>query len=422
MELIQKVFKANVKTFDDATLTIEHFISTEKKDRVGDIMRVDGLQLDGVPVVLKQHGFDPDTGSEPIAKPVSLKIAEDGEGNRGILVKTQYYDGSHLNPPDNTGRRLYEKAKQEIMPYWSIGFAGEGKALPGGGIEYTKWFLHEYSQVGVPANPTAKIIKAESIEDAEKIVKEQPNEIFKFSIKTEEKEEPSKKTLKISLEENTIESRGCFYNEKDGNYTVIDVNGKKAVCVVQKQEDKPAFIVSSDSMTQDHMDILTEEFGEQPPTKLKAIADRVAEDIPYSAMSSIWWGMIDELYYNDGSEKAARATVKEMAKIIEPFAIAFSKATSEEENVEWVVKCKEEIKKQLSDKKDDTAVPAPVPEVVKSNEPPVVLELEMGSVQKDQEPDDLELPCSVEEFANIVSESVKAENKKIVNEALGIVD
>lgn len=157
----KKFYRGELKANDTDKLIVEHFISTEEMDRSGDIVRAEGMQLDGVPSVLKQHGMDPAQGSEPIARNISISVAKDAKGRPGIKVVTQYYDGSHLTPPDNTGRRLYEKAVGGFMPYWSIGFGIEKfEPLPGGGRDIKRWWIYEYSQVGVPDNPTADVIKA----------------------------------------------------------------------------------------------------------------------------------------------------------------------------------------------------------------------------------------------------------------------
>lgn len=155
-QLEHKVFSAEVKKFDDQQLIVEHFISTERRDRGGDSMRADGMKIRGKVVVLLAHGFS-GLGQEPIAKP--LKIwPETFKGSLGICAMTQFYDGSHLNPPDNTGRRLYEKAKLGFMPNWSIGWIPiKWEDINGPHGEYYRdvleWELLEYSPVGVPMNP-----------------------------------------------------------------------------------------------------------------------------------------------------------------------------------------------------------------------------------------------------------------------------
>jgi len=154
MDKETKVFDAEVKEFSEKDLTVTHFISTEKKDRGGDIMRVDGMKIRGRPVVLLAHGYS-EMGQEPVAKPLSIKKGE-FKGNKGIVAKTQFY-------PDEIGRRLWEKTTQGYMPNWSIGFIPLKKIVipnkdPEGwaGRDITEWELLEYSPVGVPMNPDAQ--------------------------------------------------------------------------------------------------------------------------------------------------------------------------------------------------------------------------------------------------------------------------
>jgi len=164
-KMLKAIFGAEVKAFDDDELIVEHFISTELKDRGGDIMEADGMKVKGRVVVLMAHGFS-QMGTEPIAKPVKLS-KETFKGRKGILAKTKFYDGSHLTPPDNTGRRLYEKAKEGYMPNWSIGyipikweFERDSSGKNSEEIRrVTEWELLEYSPVGVPMNPDAQCVE-----------------------------------------------------------------------------------------------------------------------------------------------------------------------------------------------------------------------------------------------------------------------
>jgi len=155
-----KIFPSIVKQFDDSNLIVEHFISTEKPDRVGDIVRADGMRISGKPVVLFGHGYGP-IGNEPIAKPLEVRKGE-FNGNPGLIARTQFYDGSHLTPPDNTGQRLYEKVKNGFLPNWSIGFIPlkyqEIETNGKRGREILEWELLEYSLVAVPANPDAQTL------------------------------------------------------------------------------------------------------------------------------------------------------------------------------------------------------------------------------------------------------------------------
>jgi len=109
-------------------------------------------------------------GSEPIAKNLSLKPGE-LKGKAGIVARTQFWDGSHLNPPDNTGRRLYEKTKSGIMPNWSVGWRpikqeftternGEQTRL------VSEWELMEYSIVSVGMQSDAQTLPEGKEEEA----------------------------------------------------------------------------------------------------------------------------------------------------------------------------------------------------------------------------------------------------------------
>jgi len=396
-DLIRKVFNSSVKSCNDEELTIEHFISTEQRDRSKDIMRANGMVMDGVPVVLKQHGFDPDTGNEPIAKPISITVGTDENGNNGILVKTKYYDGSSLVPPDNTGRRLYEKAKENFMPYWSIGFRGlETKPLSGGGTDYAKWLLYEYSQVGVPDNVGAKVIK--SLEDAEKFIEEKENDLYKFEIKKKEKSLQFKDIKKVdeNPDEESEEQR-----LKMAIAIVAEVNGI-SVEDVEKALQAPEFL------------------------KLKSIAERVAEELPYNAIRTIHWAFIDELYYCDGQDKSVRAILKEYLNMITPFAVSFAQATTE--NPEEFTEIKTLIKIKLSlDNKDSIDDPAPI-ETVKEIQPtgnPNTLKLRKSPTLKLQSSPvkkTFKLGMSKEDLKNSFKDIMKKEMKAGIDKLKGVVE
>ena len=153
-----KELPSEVKSFDDKEMTIEHFISTETQDSGGDIMLAEGMILRGKVVVLFQHGQDVKFGAEPIAKVLSLTVGT-FDGKKGIIAKTKYFDGSKMTPPDNTGERLYLKAKDGTMPNWSIGFnVLESTPSDNGGRIVSKWELLEYSQVNIGMNKEATTI------------------------------------------------------------------------------------------------------------------------------------------------------------------------------------------------------------------------------------------------------------------------
>ena len=98
MKIQYKEFPGKVVNWDDATLTITHFISTETQDSGGDVMKASGMKVRGKPVVLFQHGQDPVFGNEPIAKPLKFEAGE-FEGKTGILATTKYFDDRKLTIP-----------------------------------------------------------------------------------------------------------------------------------------------------------------------------------------------------------------------------------------------------------------------------------------------------------------------------------
>ena len=196
MNLQFKEFPGKVVNFDDATLTITHFISTETQDSGGDIMLAKGMKVRGKPVVLFQHGQDPVFGNEPIAKPMKFEAGV-FEGKTGILATTQYFDDRKLTIPTCVGQRLYMKAKDDTMPNWSIGFNSTKEHPVEGGRVVDEWELHEYSQVAVGMNKeaTTLALKAEGLPVIRYIVKaNEPDEtqpegfatLKEFEEKTEE--------------------------------------------------------------------------------------------------------------------------------------------------------------------------------------------------------------------------------------------
>ena len=373
MEPIKKIFESEIKSFDDKTLTIEHFISTEQEDRSKDIVRADGMFMDGTPVVLKQHGFDPDTGHEPIAKPLSIAVGTNEKGVKGIIVKTQYYDGSGLTPPDNTGQRLYQKAKERFMPYWSIGFSSDDAVpRPGGGTEFKKWRLNEYSQVGIPDNIGAEVVKTmEPIE-----VEEKANEIFTYEIQ-------KPKSIK--------ESRAEFIKilAKDGEKATMTMEDIEELGIVLSNDEKIALVKKWTSLI-----------------TLKSIADRVAQDLPWEAMRTLWFGALDELYYSDGSEKAVKAILKELVELMMPHALAFAQNTG---NAGEAIEIKNLTYIDLT--KEKPVEPAPDPPVNR-NLSPVVIKLK-------PEPKPLKLP---EGFKDILREAMKDEFKTALDQMKGKVN
>jgi phage head maturation protease len=397
-DLIRKVFPSVVKSYDDETLTIEHWISTEKVDRSKDIMVADGMRLDGIPVVLKQHGFDPDTGNEPIAKPLSITVATDDDGVKGILVKTQYFDGRKLTPPDNTGQRLYEKAKDGTMPYWSIGFRGlDAEPRTGGGMKYKEWLMFEYSQVGVPDNIGAKV---KSIEEAEKLVNEKADKLLTFSI--EKKEKKKDKPL-------------MFSDIKSPDSQITKENIKDALASI---EETIGIEIDIDDLKSFIKDKSTKFF--------KSISETVAEEIPYQAMWSIWWAFIDELYRSDGKDKTVKAIIKEFFGLIAGYADAFAKATTDEP--EMFTEVKQQIDKFFSSDNeevvDDPAPPAQTKENQPSGNPNTFKFRKSPTIRLKESPSGkkLTLPMPIDKLKAELIDGVKSSIRTEINRMKGVVE
>jgi HK97 family phage prohead protease len=151
----RKSFFGEIKNVDDDRMIIEAFVSTERPDRMGDIMRADGMQIDGRPTVLFAHGMGP-PGQEPIGRPLSIS-KDEYQGYKGIKARIEFY-------PDEIGKRLYDKVKKGFIHGFSVGFIPNKWKPLRDGRDITDWTLLEMSLVGVPANPDATAIESGSFE------------------------------------------------------------------------------------------------------------------------------------------------------------------------------------------------------------------------------------------------------------------
>ena len=139
----------------------EFILSDESVDRLGDVIRVKGWQLDDFrksPVALFQHNHD----LPPIGVWENVNVV--GKQLRGTLKLAKQGTSELID----TIRSLIE---QRIMRAVSVGFqALEANPRKGGGYEFTKAALHEVSVVSIPANPNAlAIAKALSPDVADKL-------------------------------------------------------------------------------------------------------------------------------------------------------------------------------------------------------------------------------------------------------------
>jgi HK97 family phage prohead protease len=162
----RRFYQAEFKETDNKAMIIRGWIATEEKDRAGDILRADGMKINGKPTLLFAHGFG-QSGQEPIGRPLSIKKAERGK-LRGVEAELQFF-------PDKVGKRLFEKVKGEYIHSLSVGFmVNKANQLPDGGREVTDWDLLEISLTGVPVNPSAQIAERGEYEGFEfKILSDQ---------------------------------------------------------------------------------------------------------------------------------------------------------------------------------------------------------------------------------------------------------
>lgn len=174
---------------DDRSLVVK--ISTATEDRSKDVVQPNGVMLDNYmknPVVAAFHRYD----QPAIGQASDIQVDE-----TGITAKVTFAPKGVYGLADT----LCELYKAGIQRGWSIGFiAEEWKEKQGGGYEFTKWQLLEFSAVVVPDNPEAltmaksKGIDTKLIEDEIEKMKEKPV-----------------KTMEIDSKENKI-----IFNMTDG--------------------------------------------------------------------------------------------------------------------------------------------------------------------------------------------------------------
>ena len=140
---------------NDAAASLDFVLSDETPDRMGDVIRIDGWQLDNFrknPIALFGHRAD-----FPIGTWSRLRV-EDG-ALRGLLTLAPQGTSSRIDEI----RRLVEA---NILRAVSVGFSPiesrpRGADAPGG-ILFEKQELVETSLVAIPANPNA-LVAAKSL-------------------------------------------------------------------------------------------------------------------------------------------------------------------------------------------------------------------------------------------------------------------
>lgn len=145
-KLIRKTYQATETKAIDNSRSLLVKISTNSPDRSKDVVFPNGAVLENYlknPVVALAHKYD----GLSIAKTDELQVTDDG-----IVAKVTFPDKG-VYPIADT---VYELYKGGFMNAWSIGFIPlEVEDLDGGGREFKKWELLEYSAVLVPDNPEA---------------------------------------------------------------------------------------------------------------------------------------------------------------------------------------------------------------------------------------------------------------------------
>jgi len=161
-EMVRKQFISKIEEANEEERTITFVLSTEGKDRDGDVIKADGWILDNYlknPVVLFAHKYD----SLPVARAEKVWV------ENGSLKATAKFATEKENP---LAENVYQLYKNGYMNAVSVGFIPVEYEEKGEGYEYLKQELLEFSCVPVPANPEALISLAVKGMKKEKETKE----------------------------------------------------------------------------------------------------------------------------------------------------------------------------------------------------------------------------------------------------------
>ena len=155
--LRKEIAKFDVKEISADNGTFRVIMTTEKKDRDGEVIKLDGWQFDNYmknPVVLYGHNY---WGLENIIGRVD-KITREGDK----YIAEGKFASQDANPKAQMVRRLYD---EKIVQSVSVGFIVKGRDPVDNSI-ITAAELIELSFVPVPANPEAvDILKAFGLSD-----------------------------------------------------------------------------------------------------------------------------------------------------------------------------------------------------------------------------------------------------------------
>lgn len=141
-----KGFHADIKSVeeDEEDWIIEGYASTAKRDRDGEVIPPDAIDMSDYNGVIKyNHGKDHEIGDNPIGKTIKYRIDEKGLWIRAKISKASRY-----------GKQIWGMIKEGILNSFSI-------AAPSALIEkvedqITYWPVAEISVVSVPSNPEGR--------------------------------------------------------------------------------------------------------------------------------------------------------------------------------------------------------------------------------------------------------------------------
>ena len=413
-----------IKAFDDALLWIEHFISTEERDRGGDIMSADGMKMNGVPVVLWQHGLDPMYGHMPIAKPLEFKVGKNKKGVKGIVAKTQF-------PNDEEGVKMYKRVKENFLPNWSIGYDGKGVPLDGGGMRYDEWELFEYSSVAIPMNAGATHgEKPEMKQLAFKYIVEKAPEGYKDAYEFLEKTEPVE-AIEGFTEPRKDKETGKVYGKKEGEWHGVLADPPPA-------QEPPTEAPAPDAPPAETPAVapVAEDTGGQT----KSLADEVKGDVAWTAMMIITDKLFSNVSRCEPKKSAVRKLFEEYGETMTGHALAYCEYVAENQQSTLIEKMETFIarfKEAAEPKENPAETPQPEPEQPAEEPAPP----EQAPVQDTEEPPEPEKPkaltaqafkgerpkhgITIGEVKQLLAEAVVKNNEQVqkqIRKAIGRLD
>lgn len=238
---VRRAYEATIEDVSKTDRSIVAKINTGDIDRYRTVISPDGIDLAGYrknPVVLWEHGKDPQRGSLPIGRNQWIKPSN-GSGNGMLIAKT-------LFGKDDYSRSLFDMYEDGTLRGWSVNILPDNKRcspptkeemrarpeLSDCAMMYRSGELAEYSGVAVPGNAETLSILAErgiwcplgtdssTLEDEPK--KEKP---------AKEKKERKKSDLKpvtphLGLSRSITQSNG-LYRVLIGSQVILETRSKE---------------------------------------------------------------------------------------------------------------------------------------------------------------------------------------------------